>query len=59
MYSVIFYESQRGDSPVDDFLDSLQVKARAKTYKWIQKLQEQGPDLPMPFSDIYGIRSGN
>ena len=52
MYSVIFYKSQRGDSPVDDFLDSLQVKARAKTHKWIQKLQEQGSDLPRPFSDI-------
>ena len=52
MYSVIFYKSQRGDSPVDNFLDSLQAKVRAKTIKWLQKLQELGPDLPRPFSDI-------
>ena len=49
MYRVIFYKSQRGDSPVDDFLDSLQIKVRAKVIKWLRKLQELGPDLPRPF----------
>ena len=51
MYKVIFYTTQRADSPIDDFLASLHVKARAKTEKWLQELQEQGPDLPRPFSD--------
>jgi len=51
MYKIVFYTSHRGDSPIDEFLDSLQVKVRAKTEKWMQKLQENGPYLPRPYSD--------
>ena len=52
MYKIIFYTSQCGDSPIDDFLDSLQVKVRAKVEKWMQKLQENGPHLPRPYADV-------
>ncbi|OGS21433.1 MAG: hypothetical protein A3J83_08455 [Elusimicrobia bacterium RIFOXYA2_FULL_40_6] len=51
IYEIIFYTNQRGDSPVDEFLDSLQIKTRAKVEKWLQRLQEYGPNLPRPFSD--------
>ena len=51
MYKIVFYTSHRGDSLIDKFLDSLQVKVRAKTEKWMQKLQENGPYLPRPYSD--------
>jgi len=51
MYKIVFYTSHRGDSPIDKFLDSLQIKVRAKVEKWMQKLQENGPTLPRPYSD--------
>ena len=52
MYEVIFYEGVRGRCPTDEFLDELQLKVRAKVEKWIQKLEDEGPDLPRPFADI-------
>ena len=62
-YQVIFYRTPRGSSPTDDFLDSLNKKARAKVLKWLKLLQEQGPSLPRPFSgllenSIYELRIG-
>lgn len=52
MYEVLFYEDIRGDCPIDEFLDSLQPKVRAKVEKWMEKLEEHGPDLPRPYADI-------
>ena len=37
---------------VDEFLDALPVKARAKLEKWMQLLEERGPDLPRPYADV-------
>ncbi len=37
---------------MDDFLDTLPVKARAKLEKWMEKLELSGPDLPRPHADI-------
>jgi phage-related protein len=51
-YEVIFYETPSGQVPVDDFLDSLQNKVRAKVEKWFAKLEEHGPNLPRPYADI-------
>jgi hypothetical protein len=36
---------------VDEFLDSLDRRARAKTLKWLALLEEHGPDLPRPYAD--------
>ena len=51
-YEVEFYRTIRGDSPVDEFLDGLQLRARAKAEKWLVMLEEQGPFLPRPFADV-------
>jgi phage-related protein len=51
-YEVLFYKDLAGNCPVEDFLDALTVKARAKAAKWIEKLEEFGPDLPRPYADI-------
>ena len=37
---------------MDGFLDALPVKVRAKIAKWIELLEEQGPDLPRPYADV-------
>ena len=38
---VIFYTTERGDSPVDDFLDVLDKKSRAKVAAHLSLLEEQ------------------
>lgn len=41
-----------GHCPIDDFLDELIPKHRAKIEKWIAKLEEYGPNLPRPYADV-------
>jgi len=51
-YKVLFYEREIGGCPTREFLSSLPLKVRAKISKWIEKLEEYGPDLPRPYADI-------
>ncbi len=51
-YKALFYKTETGRRPTREFLSSLPLKARAKTSKWIKKLEEYGPDLPRPYADI-------
>ncbi len=51
-YEVIFHERLSGQCPMDEFLDSLPLKVRAKLMKWIEKLEAEGPDLPRPYADV-------
>ena len=44
MYEVLFYEDDDGSCPIDDFLDGLTAKVRAKGEKWMEKLEEEGPN---------------
>ncbi|MBU3954856.1 type II toxin-antitoxin system RelE/ParE family toxin [bacterium] len=57
-YESIFYVTSRGESPVDDFLDTLSLKVRAKVMSFIALLEEKGPTLKRPYTDILeaGIR---
>ena len=52
MYEVIFYTSERGDSPIDEFLDDLNTKHRGKVAAWIDLLEQEGPNLKRPYADI-------
>lgn len=52
MYEVEFYEDERGRCFAVEFLNGLQIKVRAKVAKWIDKLGEEGPDLPRPYADL-------
>ena len=51
-YEVLFYVKMNGECPMDGFLDALPVKVRAKIAKWIELLEEEGPDLPRPYADL-------
>ena len=57
-YEVLFYESSCGICFTEDFLNSLPIKVKGKVARWIERLQEYGPDLPRPYADIvrYKIR---
>ncbi len=45
MYKIEFYESDSGDKPVEDFLDSLDVKMNAKMIRLMELLEEKGNEL--------------
>lgn len=49
-YQVIFYEKENGNEPVKEFLDSLDVKMKAKMFRTISILAENGPKLREPYS---------
>ena len=53
-YEVIFYEKQNGECPVEDFLNSLDKKMRAKLSGLLTILQEHGNLLREPYSKPLG-----
>ena len=50
--NIIFYTTESGDSPIDEFLDGLDKKSRAKIAALISLLEEQGSNLKRPYADI-------
>jgi len=61
MFQIVFYETERGDKPIEYFLDSLKPKMRAKTVSMLELLEEYGNQLTMPYSrylrnGIYELR---
>ena len=52
MYNLVLYTTGRGDSPIDEFLDGLEKKTRAKVAAHLSLLEEQGPNLKRPYADI-------
>ena len=62
MLSVDFYYKSNGECPVQEYMNSLSPKLRAKTLRSIMLLEEFGTDLRMPYSEslskgIYELRS--
>ena len=62
MHDLEFYVSEKGECPATEYLDGIQEKDRCKCLKWIQLLEEHGPQLHRPFADylkdgIYELRT--
>ena len=49
-FEVIFYEKENGGRPVEDFLDSLDIKMRAKLLGLLGILEEKGNMLREPYT---------
>ncbi|MCQ2081353.1 MAG: type II toxin-antitoxin system RelE/ParE family toxin [Lachnospiraceae bacterium] len=49
-FEVIFFEKENGDCPVEEFIDSLDVKMRAKMVGLLELLEEKGNQLREPYS---------
>lgn len=47
----ILYDLPDGTYPVQEFIDSLDLKMQAKMLRTISMLQENGTDLRMPYSE--------
>jgi phage-related protein len=45
-WEVLYYQSERGESPIEEFLLSLSIKARAKCLSYIDQLEQFGNRLP-------------
>ena len=50
MYKIEFYETDSGNKPVEEFLDSLDVKMNAKMVRLLELLEEKGNELREPYS---------
>ena len=51
-YEVLFYEASDGECPTQEFLDGLAPKVRGKVAKWLELLEQEGPNLPRPYADV-------
>lgn len=51
-FEVIFYEKENGDCPVEEFINSLDVKMRAKMVGLLELLEEKGNQLREPYSKL-------
>lgn len=54
MFEVEFYDTSEGQCPVQEFLDSLEPKIKAKTLRTIDLLETNGPKLREPYSSSMG-----
>lgn len=50
IFQLIVYEKTNGEVPVEEFLDSIDAKMRAKIYGLMEILQEKGNMLREPYS---------
>lgn len=62
-FKIIAYEKQNGEVPVEEFLDSVNSKMRAKIFGLLGILQEKGNMLREPYSKhlddgIFELRCG-
>lgn len=49
-FKVLFYEKEDGTCPIQEFLDSLEPKLKAKSYGLLVVLSEKGNELRGPYS---------
>ena len=53
MWHVIYYETDKGQCPVQDFIESRHKKRdQAKLLVQIEALEQMGPTLPRPYADL-------
>lgn len=50
MWSIEYYQSEAGRSPVQEFVDSLDTKSKARVARTLDLLEEFGTDLRMPYA---------
>lgn len=48
---VEFYETESGEKPCLDFLNTLEVKLRAKVFRDLTLLEQYGNELRLPYSE--------
>lgn len=54
MFTVTFYETEDGKTPVEDWIASLEFKMRAKVISMLELLEEKGNTLRKPYTEHLG-----
>ena len=54
MFTVVLYETEDGKTPVEDWMDSLDPKMRAKLIVMLLLLEEKGNALRKPYTESLG-----
>jgi hypothetical protein len=49
-WQVDFFVDERGEAPVEEYLTGLPMPHRAKALALIRMLEQEGPNLPFPYS---------
>jgi phage-related protein len=49
-WEIVYYETESGQTPIEDFLNALPKKARAKCLAYIGQLEERGLSLPASYA---------
>jgi len=49
-WQVDFFVDERGSAPVEEFLAGLPLSHRAKLIALVKMLEQEGPNLPFPYS---------
>ena len=49
-WQVDFFADERGHAPVEEYLTNLPIQHRAKALALIKILEQEGPNLPFPYS---------
>ena len=49
-WQIDFFVDERGGAPAEEYLTSLPVQHRAKMLALIKMLEQEGPNLPFPYS---------
>jgi hypothetical protein len=50
-YKVVYYLTERGDNPVEDFVHRLDPVTRARFFSYVEMLEVEGPNLKRPYAD--------
>lgn len=53
-FTVEFYETEKGERPSLDFINTLEVKLRAKVFRDLKLLEEKGNELRLPYYENLG-----
>jgi phage-related protein len=51
-WHIYYYDKADGVSPVQDYINALPLRERAKTLAFIGLLEAKGPNLPRPYADL-------
>ena len=54
LFTVVLYETEDGKTPVEDWMDSLDPKMRAKLIAMLLLLEEKGNALRKPYTESLG-----
>ncbi|PYU10705.1 MAG: hypothetical protein DMG37_19335 [Acidobacteria bacterium] len=49
-WQVDFFVDERGHAPVEEYLTTLPVQHRAKALALVKMLEQEGPNMPFPYS---------